>query len=147
MRLIPIQINGTLEGSFELDSVASDAMAASAKLYKSAGFTPPWIGYAAEKGGEIVGTCGFKSAPKAGRVEIAYYTFPDYEHNRMGGQMTQALVALGREADPKVTMTARTTPEESASTSILKRIGFTKVGTVENPEEGTVWQWELPGAA
>lgn len=39
---------------------------------------------------------------------------------------------------------SQTLPEENASTSILKKLGFRLVGTVEHPEDGPVWEWELP---
>jgi hypothetical protein len=38
---------------------------------------------------------------------------------------------------------AQTLPEENASTAILKKLGFTLVGSVQHPDDGTVWEWEL----
>ena len=52
---------------------------ATADLYRSSGFAPPWIGYVAVSEGRAVGTCAFKCAPVEGRVEIAYFTFPEFE--------------------------------------------------------------------
>ncbi len=37
---------------------------------------------------------------------------------------------------------AHTLPEPSASTAVLTKAGFERIGTVEDPEDGTVWRWE-----
>lgn len=47
----------------------------------------------------------------------------------------------------KVLIAAQTLPQEGASTTILPRLGFTLVGTVDYPEDGPVWEWQLPGNA
>ena len=46
-----------------------------------------------------------------------------------------------------MTVFAQTLPEESASTSILRKLGFRLLGRVEHPEDGPVWEWELGRAA
>jgi RimJ/RimL family protein N-acetyltransferase len=38
---------------------------------------------------------------------------------------------------------AHTLPEENASVSLLRRLGFAWFGTVDDPEDGPVWRWEL----
>jgi len=52
------------------------------------------------------------------------------------------LVNIAKEHQPQPLVFAQTLPEENASTSILKKLGFRWKGTVEPPEEGTVWEWE-----
>lgn len=47
----------------------------------------------------------------------------------------------------KVLIAAQTLPQESASTTILRRLGFALVGTVDHPEDGPVWEWQLPNNA
>lgn len=50
-----------------------------------------------ERGGKIgvaVGTCGFKSSPDQGRVEIAYFTFPDFEGRGLATAMAGELLAI-----------------------------------------------------
>jgi [ribosomal protein S5]-alanine N-acetyltransferase len=63
----------------DLLDVAKKVGSAYVTLYKQMGFVPPWLGYFALDGGVLIGTCGFKSQPVAGRVEIAYFTFPGFE--------------------------------------------------------------------
>ncbi len=110
-------------------------------LYKSTGFDPPWIGYLALKDGEWVGTCAFKTPPVDNRVEIAYFTFPDFEGQGFATQMAVTLLTIAHTMDPKVEVTAHTMPVENASNSILKKLGFQKSGAVHDPEAGPVWEW------
>lgn len=90
----------------------------------------------------IVGTCGFKSAPCGGEVEIAYSTFPKYQGRGHATTMARVLLDIAAN-DPHVTaVTAQTLPRESPSTSILRRLGFILEQTLEHPEDGTVWHWK-----
>lgn len=56
--------------------------------------------------------------------------------------MARELVCMARQADPDLTVFAQTLPEEDASTAILRKLGFTLVGLVNQPEDGPVWEWE-----
>jgi RimJ/RimL family protein N-acetyltransferase len=113
------------------------------QLYRSVGYEPPWIGYVAVEDGIAVGTCGFKSAPMNNRVEIAYFTFPEHESTGVGTRMAGELVRLALERSPGVTVAAQTLPEDNASTSILRKLRFQLIGTVDHPEDGLVWEWQL----
>lgn len=103
----------------------------------------PWIGYLAEDDGVIVGTCAFKSAPVAGHVEIAYFTFPEYERRGVATRMAQHLIDLaGRHG--AVIVRAQTLPERNPSVRILEKLGFELMGPVLHPEDGEVWEWRRP---
>ena len=103
--------------------------------------TDPFGVYWAQRGDTIVGLCSFKGGPDAdGAVEIAYYVFPDFERQQIGRRMAEALVLIAWQAGAAV-VTARTLPHESASTSILARLGFTRLDDVDDPEDGPVWAW------
>jgi len=80
------------------------------------------------------------------RVEIAYFTFPENEGQGVGTWMARRLLELAHRHDPTVRVVAQTLPEESASTAILRKIGFTWDRSVEHPEDGTVWEWSMPPA-
>jgi [ribosomal protein S5]-alanine N-acetyltransferase len=127
----------------DLPPSAPEVLAAMARLYEAAGFVRPWIGYLALEGGACVGTCAFKSAPRDGSVEIAYFSFPGNEGRGVATRMAAALIAMARRADPQVAIKAQTLPEENASTAVLRKLGFEQVGVVEHPEDGTVWEWRL----
>lgn len=117
-----------------------------ANLYPNTQAVAPWLGYLAicSDTGEIVGTCGFTANPRHGSVEIAYFTFPDYEGRGWGGRMASALVNLAFSRDEIDVVCAHTLRENNASTHILRRLGFALQGTVVDPDEGPVWRWHLP---
>jgi RimJ/RimL family protein N-acetyltransferase len=112
------------------------------KMYQIVGYQPPWIGYQALDNDRVIGSCSFKSAPVAGRVEIAYFTFPEYEGQGYATQMAGMLLEIAHKEDPRVIVTAQTLPIKNASTSILKKLGFEYVREVMHPEDGLVWEWE-----
>lgn len=144
MLLIPINHDGTVDGcETPLPDLATAVCEATANLYQSVGFTPPWIGYLALADGQLVGTCGFKSAPRDGRVEIAYVTFPPFEGRGVATAMGTALLSISREQPCAVEVAAQTLPERNASHRILEKLGFRWLEAVEHPEDGTVWEWRL----
>ncbi len=91
---------------------------------------------------QVVGTCGFKTGPTPdGEVEIAYFTFPAYEGRGWATAMAGELVRIARGEASVRCITAHTLPQENASTCILRKLGFQHAGSVEDPEDGTVWRW------
>jgi RimJ/RimL family protein N-acetyltransferase len=103
------------------------------------------MGYLARWAELYVGTCGFKGPPIDNRVEIAYFTFPEFEGRRIATAMAEQLVRLVRQEAPHVIVTVRTLPEYGASTRILQRLRFRNAGTVMDPEDGQVWERVLDG--
>ena len=110
--------------------------------YEVIGFNPPWIGYFASEDGHLVGSCAYKGAPVEGKVEIAYGTFPAHQQKGVATKMCRLMVELALQTDPAVTVTARTLPEPNFSTRVLQKNGFVLLGTVQDPEDGEVWEWE-----
>jgi [ribosomal protein S5]-alanine N-acetyltransferase len=102
--LVPICRDGSVRGIAEPTAATQDVLRQTAALYLTVGFQQPWIGYLALLGGRVVGTCAFKSAPAAGRVEIAYYTFADFEEQGIATSMVRELVAIARANDPHLTV-------------------------------------------
>ena len=144
--LIPINRDGTLRGyTGALPDVLRDVLRATAGLYTTVGDEEPWIGYLAVAGVTPVGTCGFKSPPRDGRVEIAYFTFPGAEGRGIATAMAAALVAMAKPFP--VAVAAQTLPERNASHRVLEKLGFRHVETVVHPEDGIVWEWRLSEAS
>jgi RimJ/RimL family protein N-acetyltransferase len=145
MELIEIKKNGTSAKPVCEDTDRTDlintVISSTAELYASAGYVPPWIGYLAFEENQCVGTCAFKSPPMDNRVEIAYFTFPGHEGQGVATRMAQALVQIAFEAVPELIIAAQTLPEESASTNVLKKLGFQFAAELEHPEDGKVWEW------
>jgi RimJ/RimL family protein N-acetyltransferase len=77
-----------------------------------------------------------------GKVEIAYAIFPQYRTMGYGGEVCRRLVEIALTTDASVLITARTLREENYSTKILKKNGFHFLGTVVDPDDGEVWEWE-----
>ena len=142
--LIPVDRDGAPRG-YEgvLPEVTAEIFRATVKLYDSVGFEEPWVGYLALAGSTPVGTCGFKSPPCDERVEIAYFTFPDFEGRGFATAMAAELVALARRHEPTVSVAAQTLPGRNASHSVLEKLGFRHVATIDHPEDGKVWEWQL----
>ena len=126
----------------EIAPLVADIASAYASLYTATQATAPWLGYlAASPACEIVGSCGFTANPEHGTVEIAYFTFPDYEGRGWGGQMAAELVGIAFGHLDRVR--AHTLREENASTRILRRLGFVQQGTAVDADVGLVWRWHL----
>jgi [ribosomal protein S5]-alanine N-acetyltransferase len=91
----------------------------------------------------LIGLGGFKGPVVDGTVEIGYGIAPEY---RGAGYATEAARVLVERAQAAgvTTVTARTLAEPNASTRVLGRLGFTRTDTIEDPDDGPIWRWELP---
>jgi RimJ/RimL family protein N-acetyltransferase len=125
-----------------LPEQAKDVCRSMVELYTAVGFVPPWIGYLATAGSNVVGTCAFKGPKENGRVEIAYFTFPAFEGQGIATAMARSLIDIAFSHAPDVLVVAQTAPEKNASTTILGKLGFTFVGGIQHPEDGLVWEWQ-----
>ena len=119
-----------------------------ATLYRRTEAASPWTGYFAfdARSGDLVGSCGFKDVCRDGAVEIAYFTFPEYEGRGVGSAMAAGLVDIAKAEADVERIVAHTLPRESASCRILRRLDFVLLGPVEDLEDGTVWRWQRIGA-
>jgi [ribosomal protein S5]-alanine N-acetyltransferase len=141
--LAPIGQHGQLPEAITLDDHLHMVVEMTVRHFEKIGFVPPWVGYVAVENSLPVGTCAFKSPPVDGRVEIAYGTMPGFEGRGIATAMARELVRIAQQENESLTIFAQTLPEENASTAILKKLGFRLIGSVEHPEDGTVWEWEL----
>lgn len=114
------------------------------EYYLQIGFNLPWVGYFVIKNNQVVGTGGFTGQPQEGRVEIAYWTFEEFEGQGIASYTCKELVAIARKTDPMLTITAKTKPEYNASTKILQKNGFEQAGIVQDHEIGDAWFWVIP---
>lgn len=144
MHLLPIEKDMLLNEKFAENTECASVLSVYPDFYSRVGFNKPWIGYFASiDDGEIVGCGGYKGPPQEGKVEIAYYTFKEYEAQGFGTAICQQLVSLSLETDPSVRITARTLMEMNGSTTVLQRNGFKCLGIVLDKEDGNVWEWEF----
>ena len=92
---------------------------------------------------EVVGSCAFKGQPtEDGTVEIAYFTYPDFEGNGYATSMARKLIELATGCATVNRVLAHTLPHANASTRVLEKSGMTFVGEVTDPDDGRVWQWQ-----
>ncbi|MBG87238.1 MAG: hypothetical protein CMO80_10105 [Verrucomicrobiales bacterium] len=134
---------GTIE-SQEFHHLIVDILVQSRQLQESANASPPWVGYLAfdPAMNGIVGTCSFKSPPsEEGEVELAYFTFPQFEGKGYATAMANQLVSLALSRPGMNRVVAHTQPEETTSAHILEHLGFVCEGEVENIEDGVAWRW------
>jgi ribosomal-protein-alanine N-acetyltransferase len=91
----------------------------------------------------VVGGLGFKGPPNdQGEVEIAYGVVPSFQNRGYATEAAAAGVefAFGHEDVQRVI--AHTKDENNASTRVLEKCGFLRIGDVIDPEDGLVWRWE-----
>lgn len=112
-------------------------------FYPKIGFNIPWIGYFVMRENQVVGSCSFVGKPKDGKVEIAYWTFKEFEGQGIASFACKELIALAYQTDPNITIIAKTAPEKNASTKILENNNFVFTEIVQDDEIGEAWLWEL----
>jgi ribosomal-protein-alanine N-acetyltransferase len=98
--------------------------------------------------GTTIGRCGFKGPPEAdGVVEIAYGVEPDQQGKGYATEAAEALVNYAFASGSVRVVRAHTLPDPNASTRVLTKCGFRRVGEVIDPEDGLVWRWERSNEA
>jgi len=92
--------------------------------------------------GNVVGSACFKNSPKDGLVEIGYGVLELYSGK---GFATAGVAMILKEAfsKPEVKgITAETSVDNIASQRVLEKNGFTKTGTREDAEDGSLITWQ-----
>ena len=147
MHLVPIPRDGNVSlPGITLPEVATAVIASTVQLYALRGYVEPWVGYLAIEGNDCVGCCGFSSPPVREAAEIAYFTYPGFERRGIATRMAQRLISIAQECDPSVRIIAHTQAEENASNHILKKLGFALTATIDDPEDGKIWEWSYEPA-
>jgi [ribosomal protein S5]-alanine N-acetyltransferase len=111
--------------------------------YPKAGFSLPWVAYLVLRQDQVIGTCSFTGTPKDGKVEIAYWTFKEFEGQGIASFACKELIQIAQRAEPKITITAKTLPVKNASTRILEKNNFVYTEIVQDEEVGDAWLWTL----
>jgi aminoglycoside phosphotransferase (APT) family kinase protein/RimJ/RimL family protein N-acetyltransferase len=108
-----------------------------------AGDDPAWsmhLFFDTTRGGALVGNGGWKGAPVDGAAELGYAVAPACRNQGIASGAVAVLLAQASGAGLR-TVVAHTLREPSASTRVLERSGFERVG--DEREGGVpVWRWE-----
>lgn len=142
-KVVVIPTDGTIPPGILPSGFVTEMLSIYSEYYPKIGFREPWVGYFIVEDGVAVGTCGFTGQPENNRVEIAYYTFKPFEGRGIATFACRELVSIANKTDPGLIVTAKTAPEESASTVILRRNGFRQSSDVDDHEIGKAWGWIL----
>lgn len=113
------------------------------EYYPKVGFNYPWVAYLIIKENQVVGSCSFTGKPINGKVEIAYWTFKKFEGKGVASFACKELISIAKKENPSIILTAKTAPENNASTRILKNNGFIYSKIVQDEEIGNAWLWTL----
>ena len=91
----------------------------------------------------VIGSAGFKGPPDAsGIVEIAYGIAPGFQGQGYATEAARALIEFAQRSPRVLLIRAHTLPGANASTRVLPKCGFTRIGTIIDPADGPVWRWE-----
>jgi ribosomal-protein-alanine N-acetyltransferase len=91
----------------------------------------------------VMGMAGFTAPPDPqGAVEIAYGIDPTYQGKGYATEVAQALVDYAVQIGHASIIRAHSLPETNASTRVLDKCGFKKIGEITDPENNRVWRWE-----
>jgi ribosomal-protein-alanine N-acetyltransferase len=92
----------------------------------------------------LMGLGGFPGPPSSeGVAEIAYGIAPSYQGRGYATEVANALIDFASRDARVKTICAHTLADTNASTRVLEKCGFKKVGETTDPEDGVaIWRWE-----
>ena len=92
--------------------------------------------------GGLVGSGGYTGRPaEDGSVEIGYEIAPEFRGRDYATEAARGLLEHALAHGEVRRVVAHTLAEPNASTRVLEKIGFVHAGTVEDPNDGTIWLW------
>jgi RimJ/RimL family protein N-acetyltransferase len=141
LELVPINQRLDENPDIGSDPDLREVLLGTIEYYQVIGFSPPWIGYFAWLGGNIVGSAGFKGRPVNNRVEVAYGTREEFRNRGIATEICRQMVSIADRAIPGLIITARTLKDNSHSAGVLRRNGFRNVGIVWDKDDGEVYEW------
>jgi RimJ/RimL family protein N-acetyltransferase len=122
MKLIPITQQEDKTNELYASADCQTLLAMYDDFYPKIGYNFPWVGYFIVRQDKIGGSCSFVGQPIDGKVELSYWTFKEFEGQGIASFACKELVKIAKQADPSLTITAKTAPEKNASTKILEKL-------------------------
>lgn len=143
MKLRPLELNENKQLKIFNSPECQQLLKIYDEYYPKIGFNFPWVAYLIIKENKVVGSCSFTGKPINGKVEIAYWTFKEFEGKGTASFACKELVSIAKKENSNIILTAKTMPENNASTKILENNGFTFSKIVQDKEIGDAWFWTL----
>jgi RimJ/RimL family protein N-acetyltransferase len=132
-----------LEARVEPDSMPPAFVAIRALELAAAGHPSPWATtflIVNDEDARILGGCGFKTTPKHGRVEVGYGVATGAQGRGAATAALQLLADIAFAAGATEVL-AEVAPTNHASTRVVLKAGFEKVGSRVDKENEFVIQW------
>lgn len=104
-----------------------------------------WVSYfiVTQDSPTLIGTCGYKGEPTdEGMIEIGYEIRDDFQGKGLATEAAKLLTDNALSADPVKFVQAHTIALDNASTAVLKKLGFGFIQAIEDPDDGTIYQWK-----
>jgi len=97
--------------------------------------------------GAVVGSCGFKDVPRAGRIEIGYGVSPLARRQGAARAAVAALLRIAQASDEVAEVLAQVLPDNLASTRVVQGLGFLAHGRQLDHSGEMLVQWVYRCAA
>ena len=93
----------------------------------------------------LAGLGGYKGPPdEQGMVEIGYQIYEPYRNQGLATEAADGMINRAFEHPNVTVVQAHTLAEENASVRVLKKCGMGFTGPFDDPEDGPIWQWQIP---
>ncbi len=89
----------------------------------------------------VVGTCGFKDVPHKGVVEIGYSVAASCRGEGLATAAVSALLAYAFASDEVQQVLAQVNPGNVASSKVVAKLGFARVGNIAADDGEVLSQW------
>lgn len=93
--------------------------------------------------GAVVGGCGFKDAPRQGRVEIGYAVAPGCRRQGIATAAVRELVRYAFASEAVSEVLAQINPANVASARVAHKLAFDACGTAIDEDDEPLVQWLL----
>lgn len=99
-----------------------------------------------DESNKAVGSCGFKSCPRDGTVEVGYGVAPSAQSRGAATEALQLLLQKAFNAGAKEVL-AEIVPDNFASMRVVRKAGFEQTGNRVDDQHEFVIQWSKRGTA
>ena len=76
-------------------------------------------------------------------VEIGYQIYEPYRSQGLATEAANGLINRAFDQPCVTVVRAHTLAEENASGQVLKKCGMAFVQAIDDPDDGSIWQWQL----